>query len=42
MIRSDITASIKSIVSVGHRKRLVEFHDRKITLKKGDFIEFDK
>lgn len=28
------------IVSVGHRKRLVEFHDRKITLKKGGVVEY--
>jgi len=30
------------IVSVGHRKRLVEFHDRKITLNKGGIITYDK
>jgi len=30
------------IVSVGHRKRLVEFHDRKITLYKGGIIEYNK
>ena len=30
------------IISVGHRKRLVEFHDRKITLLKGGLLEIDK
>lgn len=30
------------IISVGHRKRLVEFHDRKVTLKKGGQIEINK
>ena len=30
------------IISVGHRKRLVEFHDRKITLKKGGIVEINK
>ena len=30
------------IISVGHRKRLVEFHDRKITLLKGGVIEINK
>ena len=30
------------IISVGHRKRLVEFHNRKITLLKGGSIEINK
>lgn len=30
------------IISVGHRKRLVEFHDKKITLKKGGVVEINK
>ena len=30
------------IISVGHRKRLVEFHDRKITLLKGGKLEINK
>ena len=30
------------VISVGHRKRLVEFHDRKITLLKGGVVEVNK
>lgn len=30
------------VISVGHRKRLVEFHDRKITLKKDGSMEVNK
>lgn len=30
------------VISVGHRKRLVEFHDRKITLLKDGLFEINK